>query len=87
MGHSPKGYDCALIVVLPSSCCGGFCSNYQCSISHDMCVYCGFESGLWESVDDFQWLQAVQSPNWSVLPSDQRISMEGPSQLEAENGP
>jgi hypothetical protein len=45
------------------------------------------ETGLWESVDDFRWLRAVQSPNWSVLPSDQRISMEGPSQLEAENGP
>ncbi|CAM6025899.1 unnamed protein product [Sphagnum balticum] len=45
------------------------------------------ETGLWESVDDFRWLQAVQSPNWNVLPSDQRISMEGPSQLEAENGP
>ncbi|CAM6021432.1 unnamed protein product [Sphagnum balticum] len=45
------------------------------------------ETGLWESVDDFRWLQVVQSPNWSVLPSDQRISMEGPSQLEAENGP
>lgn len=52
-----------------------------------MCVCCCFESGLWESVDDFRWLRAVQSPNWSVLPSDQRISMEGPSQFEAENGP
>jgi hypothetical protein len=52
-----------------------------------MCVYCCFESDLWESVDDFRWLRAVQSPNWSVLPSDQRISMEGPSQLEPENGP
>lgn len=45
------------------------------------------ETDLWESVDDFRWLRAVQSPNWSVLPSDQRISMEGPSQLEPENGP
>ncbi|CAK9204024.1 unnamed protein product [Sphagnum troendelagicum] len=45
------------------------------------------ETDLWESVDDFRWLRAVQSPNWSVLPSDQRISMEGPPQLEPENGP
>ncbi|KAL8249622.1 hypothetical protein R6Q59_006490 [Mikania micrantha] len=27
----------------------------------------------WENVDDFQWLRAVQSPNWSILPESQRI--------------
>ncbi|KAM7261822.1 hypothetical protein ACFE04_020899 [Oxalis oulophora] len=31
------------------------------------------ETGNWGNVDDFKWLRAVQSPNWSVLPDDQRI--------------
>ncbi|GAV88549.1 TBCC domain-containing protein [Cephalotus follicularis] len=30
------------------------------------------ETGNWCNVDDFKWLRAVQSPNWSVLPQDQR---------------
>ncbi|KNA15848.1 hypothetical protein SOVF_094340 [Spinacia oleracea] len=32
------------------------------------------ETGSWENVDDFKWLRAVQSPNWSVLPENERIS-------------
>ncbi|CAM8902178.1 unnamed protein product [Rhodiola kirilowii] len=37
------------------------------------------ESGLeeetdnWSNVDDFKWLRAVQSPNWSVLPEKERV--------------
>lgn len=31
------------------------------------------ETGLWENVDDFRWLRAVASPNWSVLAEDQRL--------------
>ncbi|KAI4385244.1 hypothetical protein MLD38_003295 [Melastoma candidum] len=31
------------------------------------------ETGSWAMVDDFKWLRAVQSPNWSVLPENQRI--------------
>lgn len=27
-------------------------------------------------MDDFQWLKAGQSPNWSVLPIEKRISDE-----------
>ncbi|KAG9138385.1 hypothetical protein Leryth_001566 [Lithospermum erythrorhizon] len=33
----------------------------------------GEESGNWGNVDDFKWLRAVQSPNWSVLREDDRI--------------
>lgn len=33
------------------------------------------ETGNWVNVDDFRWLRAVQSPNWSVLPENERISM------------
>ncbi|XP_021733439.1 tubulin-folding cofactor C-like [Chenopodium quinoa] len=32
------------------------------------------ETGSWANVDDFKWLRAVQSPNWSILPEDERIS-------------
>ncbi|XP_021762746.1 tubulin-folding cofactor C-like [Chenopodium quinoa] len=32
------------------------------------------ETGSWANVDDFKWLRAVQSPNWSVLPEHERIS-------------
>lgn len=31
------------------------------------------ETGNWENVDDFKWLRAVQSPNWSILPENDRI--------------
>ncbi|KAH7520587.1 hypothetical protein FEM48_Zijuj08G0160900 [Ziziphus jujuba var. spinosa] len=31
------------------------------------------ETGNWANVDDFRWLRAVQSPNWSVLPEAERV--------------
>ncbi|XP_068634474.1 tubulin-folding cofactor C [Aristolochia californica] len=31
------------------------------------------ETGSWANVDDFKWLRAVQSPNWSVLPEEERV--------------
>lgn len=31
------------------------------------------ETGNWGNVDDFRWLRAVQSPNWSVLPENERV--------------
>lgn len=32
------------------------------------------ETQSWANVDDFLWLRAVQSPNWSVLPEEERLS-------------
>ncbi|KAL1833597.1 hypothetical protein ACET3Z_003248 [Daucus carota] len=32
------------------------------------------ETGNWANVDDFKWLRAVQSPNWSILPECDRIA-------------
>ncbi|OJD35594.1 tubulin-specific chaperone c [Diplodia corticola] len=32
------------------------------------------QPNLWDQVDDFKWLKAEHSPNWSVLPPDTRIS-------------
>ncbi|KAF8473914.1 tubulin binding cofactor C-domain-containing protein [Kalaharituber pfeilii] len=31
---------------------------------------------FWNQVDDFKWLRSEHSPNWSVLPEDQRVSLE-----------
>ncbi|KAF3439332.1 hypothetical protein FNV43_RR17609 [Rhamnella rubrinervis] len=31
------------------------------------------ETGNWANVDDFRWLRAVQSPNWSILPENDRV--------------
>ncbi|KAF3948797.1 hypothetical protein CMV_025249 [Castanea mollissima] len=33
------------------------------------------ETGNWGNVDDFKWLRAVQSPNWAVLPENERVGM------------
>lgn len=30
----------------------------------------------WDQVDDFKWLKAGKSPNWTVLPEGERISGE-----------
>lgn len=30
----------------------------------------------WDQVDDFKWLKAEHSPNWSILPQDQRLEEE-----------
>ncbi|KAL5709534.1 hypothetical protein ACHQM5_020214 [Ranunculus cassubicifolius] len=37
----------------------------KCSLDED--------TGNWGNVDDFRWLRAVQSPNWCVLPEEERI--------------
>ncbi|KAJ1398663.1 Tubulin-specific chaperone C, N-terminal [Sesbania bispinosa] len=33
------------------------------------------ETGNWANVDDFRWLRAVQSPNWSILPENERVGI------------
>ncbi|KAL2652714.1 hypothetical protein R1flu_020842 [Riccia fluitans] len=40
------------------------------------------ETGLWEKVDDFRWLRAVQSPNWTSLPLKERIPVEDGSSVQ-----
>ncbi|KAK7358988.1 hypothetical protein VNO77_00931 [Canavalia gladiata] len=42
------------------------------------------ETGNWANVDDFRWLRAVQSPNWSILPENERIGIADIS--NSENG-
>lgn len=31
------------------------------------------EANLWDQVDDFGWLKADRSPNWSILPEAERV--------------
>ncbi len=31
------------------------------------------EGNQWDQVDDFKWLKAGHSPNWSLLPEEQRL--------------
>ncbi|KAL3684535.1 hypothetical protein R1sor_002557 [Riccia sorocarpa] len=40
------------------------------------------ETGLWEKVDDFRWLRAAQSPNWSSLPVKERIPVEDGADIQ-----
>ncbi|KAK4411678.1 Tubulin-folding cofactor C [Sesamum angolense] len=52
-----------------------YCLSYQ-GIEKDLTeANLGEETGNWANVDDFRWLRAVQSPNWSVLPECERIKM------------
>jgi len=30
----------------------------------------------WDQVDDFKWLKAEHSPNWSILPETERLQKE-----------
>ncbi|XP_065875945.1 tubulin-folding cofactor C [Euphorbia lathyris] len=58
--------------------CGGvrfapYCLRYE-GIEEDMReAGLGEETGNWSNVDDFKWLRAVQSPNWSVLENTERV--------------
>lgn len=29
---------------------------------------------MWDQIDDFKWLKAEQSPNWSILPEGERVA-------------
>lgn len=33
----------------------------------------GVERNMWDQVDDFKWLKSEHSPNWSVLPEEERV--------------
>ncbi|CAI8618943.1 unnamed protein product [Vicia faba] len=41
------------------------------------------ETGNWANVDDFRWLRAVQSPNWSILPENERVGIVDISNSES----
>ncbi|CAH9075874.1 unnamed protein product [Cuscuta epithymum] len=59
--------DCTGVRVAP------YCFMYD-GIERDLeKANLGEESGNWANVDDFRWLRAAHSPNWSVLPEKDRI--------------
>lgn len=50
-----------------------YCLSYR-GIEEDLsCAGLDAETGNWANVDDFRWLRAVQSPNWSILPENERV--------------
>ena len=34
------------------------------------------ENNQWDQVDDFKWLKATHSPNWSILPPEDSVANE-----------
>ncbi|KAJ4750516.1 Tubulin-specific chaperone C [Rhynchospora pubera] len=42
----------------------------------------GEETGNWANVDDFKWLRAVQSPNWSLIPEEEWLEIADISQCK-----
>ncbi|XP_002985749.2 tubulin-folding cofactor C [Selaginella moellendorffii] len=49
--------------------------HYQGIEDHLKAANLAEETGLWEKVDDFRWLRAAASPNWSILRPDQRVPL------------
>ncbi|TVY45464.1 Tubulin-folding cofactor C, partial [Lachnellula subtilissima] len=51
------------------------CSNVRFSPIPECHKVIGAEPVVnqWDQVDDFKWLKAEHSPNWSILPEDQRL--------------
>ncbi|KAI9169994.1 hypothetical protein LWI28_020807 [Acer negundo] len=50
-----------------------YCLKYE-GIEEDLAMAAlDEETGNWANVDDFKWLRAMQSPNWSILPEEERV--------------
>nr|ACU23700.1 unknown [Glycine max] len=62
-----------------------YCLNYE-GIEEDLRgAGLDAETGNWSNVDDFRWLRAVQPPNWSVLPENERVGTVEISNLKNED--
>ncbi|KAM3315988.1 hypothetical protein ACQJBY_034233 [Aegilops geniculata] len=40
------------------------------------------DTGNWANVDDFKWLRAVQSPNWCLVPEEERLPIVDISEVQ-----
>ncbi|XBH87384.1 hypothetical protein VPH35_074851 [Triticum aestivum] len=40
------------------------------------------DTGNWVNVDDFKWLRAVQSPNWCLVPEEERLPIVDISEVQ-----
>ncbi|XP_020104272.1 tubulin-folding cofactor C [Ananas comosus] len=45
----------------------------------------GVETENWANVDDFKWLRAVQSPNWCLIPEDERLGSVNISEVTEQD--
>lgn len=41
---------------------------------------------MWAKVEDFNWLRAQQSPNWSILPEAERVPLVAPPVIGGAGG-
>ncbi|KAJ0048309.1 hypothetical protein Pint_16665 [Pistacia integerrima] len=65
---------------------GPYCSKYEGIEEYLEAAALSEETGSWGNVDDFRWLRAVQSPNWSVMPEDERLGTVDLADLGRGNG-
>ncbi|KAK7318621.1 hypothetical protein RJT34_03324 [Clitoria ternatea] len=62
-----------------------YCLSYR-GIEEDLCgAGLDAETGNWSNVDDFKWLRALQSPNWSILPENERVGIVDISDSKIRN--
>ncbi|XP_072979691.1 tubulin-folding cofactor C [Typha angustifolia] len=45
----------------------------------------GEETGNWANVDDFKWLRAMQSPNWCLIPEEERSDIINISEVKEQS--
>jgi hypothetical protein len=38
----------------------------------------GTDPGRWAEVEDFGWIKQMQSPNWKIIPEDERVAPPKP---------
>jgi hypothetical protein len=43
------------------------------------------DTGNWANVDDFKWLRAVQSPNWCLVPEEERLPTVDISEVQEQD--
>ncbi|GAU19112.1 hypothetical protein TSUD_79350 [Trifolium subterraneum] len=88
--HHAKGSDFYLRVrsrPIVEDCNGvrfaPYCLSYRGIEEHLRGAGLDAETGNWANVDDFRWLRAVQSPNWSIMPENERVGIVDISKSES----
>ncbi len=52
-----------------------YCFSYPALATHLLAFGLGTENGVWCKVEDFNWLRARQSPNWSIMDESARPAL------------
>ncbi|KAJ0106054.1 hypothetical protein Patl1_19369 [Pistacia atlantica] len=65
---------------------GPYCLKYEGIDEDSEAAALSKEPGNWGNVDDFKWLRVFQSPNWLVLPEEERLGTVDLADLGCGNG-